>query len=67
MPCSDLVKIQVGVRFKDEGQVQGYKDLFKVYVKDSVTAFTTCISSGMVSDSFYNSKHPLNGLKTCEK
>lgn len=45
--------IQVRVRFKDGGQVQGYRDLFKVIVKDCVTAVTTCISSGMVSDIFF--------------
>lgn len=45
---SDPVMVQVGVRFKDGGQVQGYRNLFKVIVKDSVTEVTTCISSGMV-------------------
>lgn len=63
---SDPVMIQVRVRFKDGGQVQGYRDLFKVMVKDSVTAVTTCISSGMVSDIFYNSKKSLNDLRPVE-
>lgn len=58
----------VRVRFKDGGQVQGYKVLFKVMVKDSVTAVTTCISSGMVSDFFFynRKKKSLNDLRPVE-